>query len=704
VRGILIAGTAAVLALGMTIGGPVSTARAATGFESAYQFESAFLSMNQGDSGIFSAFFANTGSTAWVKGTVSQVNLAVCAADKVTCNVPSPNAAFALGWISPIAYATHQKDIVGPGDFSAFSYSISVPRGQALGTYRFNGDLVVATTGERIHPEGYYQDALVGQAPIALDVSPSFTATEDNEVSAAVPGNGQHTYTFTTTTLTGTLTFAVIPASNVIASSGSAYSFCDKNQDKKADNVGTASTVFTAVNGVSVGQSTILVQQPIPADGVIKVTVDSATRDQVVRVIGWQDKNVNTGVDLTAAGTDTTCNAYMPYDVANDGLIAVSGKKYYFGPQGSFGAQFGGSGTCAQTWLHDTVNQVFSAGATSATSLRFKYKDTDVFKIAGTRVTLSQFKNELTDSTNGTGDTVSVLYNPNTDGISEFNICTNAGADAPNSVSAATGNFDNGSAAEDVRISFTAPSANVTLSYTIQRATINTGAPGSATIGNCNLGATAPQTSDSTGTPLGSQFITVGGMSVAGGKQGTFTNFDLADGGYCFRVLVQNPTLGLNSFSNYVPVNIPGTADALAPTSTSATLTNSAGFTNTLDTGDKLAIDFSEPMSVAAGATIRVTDSDCGNATNAGPALCGGATTNTVADIICGNNATCTLQSGGGGANSRLLVTMVSNPIIVTAGSTAGVQFPVVVTDVQGVTDLSGNVWNLGASPDRVIP
>src|SRR5207253_7269372 len=30
------------------------------------------------------------------------------------------------------------------------------------GTYRFNGDLVLSTTGEKIHPDGYYQDATVG--------------------------------------------------------------------------------------------------------------------------------------------------------------------------------------------------------------------------------------------------------------------------------------------------------------------------------------------------------------------------------------------------------------------------------------------------------------------------------------------------------------------------------------------------------------
>jgi hypothetical protein len=318
--------------------------------------------------------------------------------------------------------------------------------------------------------------------------------------------------------------------------------------------------------------------------------------------------------------------------------------------------------------------------------------------VQGVQVTLAQFKGSITASSTGAGDTVSINYNPDPAGISEFDICFNAGASAPTDLGAATGNFDNGTAAEDVRLTFTAPSTNATTSYTIQRAP--TGATGSATATTCNLNATAPQTSDSTGVPVGSAFITVGAVSVDAGKTGTFTNFDLADGGYCYRIRTQDPTTATPSFSNYVPVNLPGTIDTTPPTSTSALLSQSAGFANTLDTGDKLEFTFSEAMSVAANAVIRVTDSDCGNATNAGPFPCPGGTTNTVADIICGTNATCTLST----SKLVLSITMSANPTIVTAGSTAGVQYPIVVTDSSGINDLSGNQWNLAGSTDRVIP
>jgi hypothetical protein len=138
------------------------------------------------------------------------------------------------------------------------------------------------------------------------------------------------------------------------------------------------------------------------------------------------------------------------------------------------------------------------------------------------------------------------------------------------------------------------------------------------------------------------------------------------------------------------------------PVSTSARQTASGGFANTLDTGDALTIDFSQAVSLAANAVIRVTDSDCGGVTNAGPALCAGGNTNTVADIVCGLNATCALTSGPNGANTEIVITMTGNTSIVAAGSVAGPQVPVVVTDSSGISGVNGP-WNLNGSQDRVF-
>src|SRR5438874_13640104 len=124
---VVLAATA--LAVGLSLGWSAATARAAGGFESSYQFESAFLALQPGETGSFSVFFLNSGATAWVRNTSSQVNLAVCAADKVTCNVTSANAAFASRWYSPIAFAIHGKDVVAPCDASAIIWPEWVPTG-----------------------------------------------------------------------------------------------------------------------------------------------------------------------------------------------------------------------------------------------------------------------------------------------------------------------------------------------------------------------------------------------------------------------------------------------------------------------------------------------------------------------------------------------------------------------------------------------
>ena len=82
---------------------------------------------------------------------------------------------------------------------------------------------------------------------------------------------------------------------------------------------------------------------------------------------------------------------------------------------------------------------------------------------------------------------------------------------------------------------------------------------------------------------------------------------------------------------------------------------------------------------------------------------CTGGNTNTVADIICGTNATCTANTLNNQTNADLLITMTGNPTIVAAGSVAGAQYSVLITDSTGITDLAGNAWSLPASPDRVF-
>ena len=136
-------------------------AAAAAGFDSAYAGESAFVSIGAGETASFQVFFRNIGTIAWTTGTDTQVDLAACLDDKVTCNAQdSSEAAWNSGWLSAGRYATHAQTIVSTGSLATFAYSIKAPS-DAAGTHRFNGDLVVAKTGARINAQGYYQEATI---------------------------------------------------------------------------------------------------------------------------------------------------------------------------------------------------------------------------------------------------------------------------------------------------------------------------------------------------------------------------------------------------------------------------------------------------------------------------------------------------------------------------------------------------------------
>jgi hypothetical protein len=553
-----------------------------------------------------------------------------------------------------------------------------------------------------------------------LTVTSDYPANEDNEVSSTIPGTGQHTYTFQTN-LTGTLTFATLNSGNVVKNVDGTFAFCDTNQDSKADGIAQANAFITAINGVAISASPIAINQPIPASGTMTVTVDSAVRNTRIRVVGWQDKNNNQQVDLTGPG-DVNCDSPTSFS-SSDGLIAVSGRKFWFGPQGGAGPQ-GGTGCPNGTaglfvYRHDSANQVFSAGNTSATSLRYYYDSGDTFRILGAPVSLAVFKAELTASNAGQADVLDIVYDPNPAGTSTFNICINRGADAPTDLSAAVGNFDNGGSGDDVRLSYTTPAFNVSTTFNVQRASRDSlnnpiTSPAQCTSGaspNPSGSAATPPSDGSAGNPPNSNFTTIGGTSTPGtAESGTFTNYDLANGGYCFRLATTDFNTNVTSYSNYVLVLVPGGSDTTPPASTSVVLILSGGFANTLDTGDKVEFDFVDTgcgtscgMSIAPNATIRVTDSDCGPATNAGPSQCSGGNTNTVADIVCGANATCTASNFNNQINARLVVTMIGNPTVVSVGSVVGAQLPAVVTDSSGVTDLSGNAWNLLGSADRVF-
>jgi hypothetical protein len=169
-RKLLVSITAASLALSMLA--QAAPAAAVAGFDSSYAGESAFVALAPGQSNEFQVFFANTGSITWTRGTTSQVDLATCLSDKVTCNAQdASDAPWNSGWLSPTRYATHTQTSVAPGAVATFRYTVMAPAGVAAGQYDFNGDLVLASTGEKIHPEGYFQAATVGAGAGAATIT-----------------------------------------------------------------------------------------------------------------------------------------------------------------------------------------------------------------------------------------------------------------------------------------------------------------------------------------------------------------------------------------------------------------------------------------------------------------------------------------------------------------------------------------------------
>ena len=182
-RKITTAITAAALAFSMMAA--AVPAAAVTGYDSAYAGESAFVNIVGGQTQNFQVFFANTGTTSWVKGTSTQVDLAACLEDKVTCNAQDASeATWNSGWLSATRYASTSQTTTPPGSLGTFSYNILAPVGVAAGIYHFNGDVVVASTGERIHPEGYFQDANTGATAGAATIT-----TIANSATGAASGS-----------------------------------------------------------------------------------------------------------------------------------------------------------------------------------------------------------------------------------------------------------------------------------------------------------------------------------------------------------------------------------------------------------------------------------------------------------------------------------------------------------------------------------
>jgi hypothetical protein len=425
-------------------------------------------------------------------------------------------------------------------------------------------------------------------------------------------------------------------------------SFADATNDGKADLSGAAT--FATVNGAAFG-GTYLDCTFVPASGTVSFLVTSNSSDPFVRPIVFQDTNGNNALDLDGAG--------RPIET-----FGVGGSVRFTPAEGSVGSQ---------TVSVGTVNTASNFFTNAPGSVIFRYDTNDVFQYAGGRITIAQFEQVLSS-----GDTVFVNYIPTSSGASTFNLTSDVGRQAP-SVGAAVGSYDSGSTQNDVQLQIVEPAANVNaLSYSVQRATVTGTLPCSSSSGSfAQIAAIA--------IPTGSNSV-------------THLDEDRPSGTYCYRVGATNPVAGTTDFgySNAATIANPPTpvGQAGAPTSLDARVTTNAGSGSLLDSGDVVKIAFNEPLAApVAGATVRVGDTD-----------------GTVADISCGTNATCILNTsseslGGVSREAQTVLTMrlTANPIMISPGTTATVGLPGRVVDRFGVNDPSGNSWNLEGSADIVL-
>ena len=314
------------------LAGTAGTAAAATGYNSAYFGESAFLTMAPGASGQFAVGFNNTGSTGWLVGSATQVDLTVCLADKLTCNVTSPNAAFANGWLSSTAYATTSTTFVGPGQTGFFVYNVTAPSAAAAGTYRFQGDLALHGTASMIHQQGYYQDAdvavvAVGPPAVLISLDPETGSTAGGD-SVTITGTGIKCTPTNPTVKFGTSTATITSCGStqiVVDSPAHAAGDVDvtvTNQGAPASNALTftyADTTAPTYTSLAVSGSTATLTFSEP------VCVAGGSLNVEVRINGsLQEGNTATFADCDADETDSTATVDESLSVTPGDTVSVT--------------------------------------------------------------------------------------------------------------------------------------------------------------------------------------------------------------------------------------------------------------------------------------------------------------------------------------------------------------------------------------------
>lgn len=457
----------------------------------------------------------------------------------------------------------------------------------------------------------------------------------------------------------GTQVDARIYPSENLTTSGSTVLFRDANSNNVADE-DAVSAVISAVNGAVVApnaeQNNITV-----ISGALAISITGTGVDDVTLVVSQDTTGLTAdAIDLTVP-TVANANPKAPAEA-----FGVGCRTQFIPAEAALGNYVGADS--------DVVNYNLNYFIDTGLGATFNFDANDVFQYQGIlSLTMAQFEGVL--SSGAAWDEINVGYNPDAAGVSTFNITTDFVAGSTG-VTATVFNADAGATINDLRVTFTPSTLNGPGTvYDVVADTTNDGA------------ITATDTvlaGNITATPAADGTVTL-----------TFNN--VPNGTYDILVRAENPATGqLSGIDDSADVTVPGSPDTTRPSSIGVVTTTVGGLANTLDTGDVFKAVFNEAMAApAAGSTIRVQDGD------AAPS---------VGDIICGTNATCTLNAAAEivngvsrPANTVLTVTLTGAPTVVTAGTAAGIQLPATVIDSSGIRDTANNLWNLATSTDVII-
>jgi len=731
VRQLITAITATALALSLVGSAATPVNAAVPGYDSSYFGESAFLTLNPGQTGQFVAIFTNTGANGWLKASASQVNLGACLDDKTTCNVAPEESAWNDGsWLSSISYATTSTDFVGPGQNGFFVYNVKAPSTAAAGTVgTFNGDLVLGSTLQQIRPQGYYQ-----QATVTAAATGSTATTYTGAAGGTVTGNGTATAPAGATVSGVTSTWSNITAgtsgalgcSNTDANGFNELSegfMCTGTVPGTATDLVKITTTGSYTNSTTSSETDYLGEVSRPAvTGSYSSTTGKysgicpleGARDTQTAVTNVQYQLINS-VDGTIVRDYTDVPAFdgsynelcESISFTPDASGVASGTTLTLNVRARDVVGYGtpDTETITASTTGDAQKPVVTSSAVSRSggNLRARGTATDNVAVSSVQCKLQRLEsgiwNDATAFVAGTADD-GAFNEINEDYTVSFGAITLVGGTMYRSVCNATDSSGNVSADFTSGVftdsaAATTPNATVACTRTPTADTTNAASvtfTGTATdpelVGNVQFAVTRGSVEPPGGT-------TIQGYTNASPTDGTFNE---ATEGYTFTFVIPtgSGTDGTYHFLTRVidangnmtdPVATdPGACashedilvDRTQPLSNSAVATD-AGTAGSVSSGDSIAITFNEVVTCAIGASITISD---------------------------GTNFT-TLTNGTGstwtGCGTATLTIAITAPPTSNTGNPVAYGSGTFITASNGITDVAGNTPNWPGSPDRAL-